>query len=120
MDHPAADQIAYFVGRKILPGEHINHAGHFPGFGNVDALDACVGVRRAYEYGADRTGSDHVIGVSTLACDKAEIFFSAHRRADTGRAHGGLSHYTCYSAAWRAPPLAIALAPAEMALTMVW
>jgi hypothetical protein len=93
MDHPAADQIAYFVSRKIFSGKHINHAGHFLGFGNVDALDARVGVRRTHEYGAGRAGSDHVIGVSTLACDKAEIFFSAHRRADTGRAHGGLSHY---------------------------
>src|SRR5215475_8017716 len=120
MNHPTADQIAYLIGRKIFPGQHINYTGHFLGFRNVGAPDACMGMRRAHEYRAGLARSDHIIGVSTLAGDKAEIFFSAHRRADTRRAHGGFSHCLDYSAACRAPPLAIALAPAAMALTMLW
>src|SRR5262245_11881907 len=92
MNHPTADQIAYLIGRKISPGQHINYTGHFLGFRNVGAPDACMGMRRAHEYRAGLARSDHIIGVSTLAGDKAEIFFSAHRRADTRRAHGGFSH----------------------------
>jgi hypothetical protein len=91
MDHPTTNQIAYLVGRKIFPGQDINYTGHFLGLRNLDAPDACMGMRRPHEYCAGLAWPDHVIGVSTLAGDKAEIFFSAHRRADTGRAHGGFS-----------------------------
>ncbi len=90
MDHPAADQIADLVGGEIGAGEHVNHARHFLGRSNVDALDLGVGMRRAHEHGAGLARPHHVIGVLSVAGDKSEVFLAAHRRADPGRAHGGL------------------------------
>ena len=33
---------------------------------------------------------NYVVGILALAGNEAEVFLSAHRRADTRRAHGGL------------------------------
>ncbi len=90
VDHPAADQIADLVVGEIGAGEHRNHAGQFPGRSGIDALDFRAGVRRTHEHGAGLARPHHVIGILSLAGNKAEVFLAAHRRADPGRAHGGL------------------------------
>ena len=90
MDHPAADQIADLVGGQIGAGEHRDHARHDLGHAHIDALDPGVGVLRAHEHRPRLARPHHVVGILPVACDEAEVFLAAHRRADPGRAHGGL------------------------------
>ncbi len=97
MDHPAANQVAYLVGGQIRADEHGNHARHFLRRAGIDAFDLGVGMRRAHEGGAGLARPHHVVGILSLARDEAEVFLSAHRRADPGRA------LSC--AHWRPPPV---------------
>src|SRR5262249_6846327 len=90
MDHPATNQISDLVAGKLFAGEHGDYAGHCLGGRNIDALDLRVSVRRADKDSPGLTRPDNVVGVLALTGNKAEVFFSAHRRADTRRAHGGL------------------------------
>ncbi len=89
MDHPAADQIADLVGGELRPGEHVDHAGHGLGRGGVDALDPGPGMRRAHEHGAGLARPVDVVGVLALSGNETDVFLAAHRRANSGRAHGG-------------------------------
>ena len=95
MDHPAADQTADLVGRKLRAGEHVDHAGHGLGRADVDLLDLGARVRRAYEHGAGFARPDHVVGISAVSGDEANVFLTAYRRADPGRAHGGVLPVCC-------------------------
>ncbi len=85
MDHPAADQIADLVGRKIGAGQHRDHAGHRLAAVDVDLLDLGVRMRRAHEHRAGLARPADVVGVLALAGDEAEVFLATHRRADPGR-----------------------------------
>ena len=87
MDHPAADQIADLVGRKLGAGQHRDHAGHSSRRGDVDLLDPGVRMRRAHEHRAGLARPADVVGVLALAGDEAEVFLAAHRCADPGRGH---------------------------------
>src|SRR5439155_571734 len=127
MDHPAADEIADLVGSKLGAGEHREHARHrLRGLG-VDRLDLRVRVRRPQKMDIGLARPVDVVGVLALAGDKAEVFLAAHRRADTGRAHGGLLRQhllysvvgRSHSAACEWAPEPMALAPAAIALTML-
>ena len=89
-DHPAANEIADLVARKLGAGEHREHARHFGRGGAVDRFDPRVGVGRAQEIGVALPRTVHVVGVVTLAGDEALVLFAAHRRTDSGCAHGGL------------------------------
>ena len=129
MDQPAADQVADLVGGELGAGEHRQHARHRGGGFVVDLLDTGMGVRRAHEIGMRLAGPRDIGGVVALAGDETLVLFTAHRRADPGRAHGGLLSQSNtgghqgrpYSAARFpacSPPMA--RAPAAMALTMLW
>ena len=127
MDHPAADQVADLVGRKIRAGQHRDHARH-----RAAAL-RCRSLRSSHARAASGRntrrpgpGRRDIVGVMALAGDETLIFLAAHRGADSGRS------------SWRSPPirevvaddpptwlpsmsrLAIALAPAAIDLTMFW
>ena len=116
MDHPAANEIADLVGREIRAGEHGDHARHRGGRLGVDALDLGVRMRRAQEHRARFARPADVVGVLALAGDEAEVFLATHRRADSGRTHGGHS-LNCLIE--RHAPF-MARAPAAIALTMLW
>ena len=89
-DHPAANETADLVGGKLGAGEHREHARHRRRRLAVDAPDLGVGMRRAQEVGLALAGTVDVVGVVALAGDEALVLFAAHRRTDTGRAHGSL------------------------------
>ena len=90
MDEPAADEVADLVGRELSSGEHRQNARHRGGGLGVDLLDAGVGMRRAHEIGMRLARLLDIGGVVTFAGDETLVFLAAHRRADPGRAHGGL------------------------------
>ena len=53
-------------------------------------FDPGVGMGRAKEVGVALPRTIDVVGVVTLAGDEALVLFAAHRRTDSGCAHGGL------------------------------
>ena len=89
-NHPAANEIADLVACKLGAGENREHARHFRRGRAVDRLDPGVGVGRAQEIGAALPRTVHVVGIVTFARDEALVLFAAHRRTDSGCAHGGL------------------------------
>ena len=94
MDHPAADQPADLVVGEILAGEDVDHARACLRAAAMSIeLDVGMGVRRAQEIGVGLAGAVDVVGVVALAGDEAKIFLAAHRRADSGRSHGGSSDW---------------------------
>ena len=109
-------------GREVCAGEHIDNARHLLGIGNVDVLDACVRMRRAHEYArGSRLARIHHRCTDHLPVMKRKSSFGAPPRRCRVALHGGLSHCSLsYSAAWRARPIAMAVAPAAIALTMLW
>ena len=62
-------------------------------------LDPGMGVRRAHEHGVGLARPADVVGVVALAGDEAQVFLAAHRRADSGRAHGALLRWPLLLAA---------------------
>src|SRR3954463_8736707 len=89
-DHPAANEVPDLVARKRFAGEDGKHARHFGRGGTVDRLDTGMGMGRAKEIGVALARTIHVVGVVTLARNEALVLFAAHRRTDSGCAHGSL------------------------------
>jgi hypothetical protein len=85
LDHPAADQAADLVARRVLAGEHGDHAGCGLGRGGVDLPDLGVGVRRAHEHGIGLAGAVDVVDIHALAGDETEILAPADRCSDLCR-----------------------------------
>src|SRR2546426_6138071 len=75
------------VAGKLGAGEPRDHTGRLAA---VDAPDPGVSMARAQKIGVALAGTIDVGRVVTLAGDETMILFAAHRRADSGRAHGGL------------------------------
>jgi hypothetical protein len=88
VDHPAADEIADLVGRKLRAVKDRDHAGHAGRLVDVDRFDRGVSVRRTDEIGIGLAGPVDVVGVVALAGDEAVILLAAYRGADPGCSHG--------------------------------
>jgi len=90
MNHPAADQVADLIAGEVRAGQHGDDARHLARRLNIEAFDRGMGMRGAHEHRAGFARPADVVGVLPLAGNEADVFLAAHRRADSGRAHGGL------------------------------
>ena len=79
VDHPAADQAADLVGRKIIAGESMARTpGIFSApLRGIDRLERRMGMRRAHEIGVALARTVDVVGVAALAGDEALVFLAA-------------------------------------------
>ncbi len=121
VDHPAADQTADLVGGELGAGQHGKHARHPVGGSVIDLADFGARMGRPQEAGMGLPRAVDVGGVLALAGDEALILFAAYRRTDAGRAHGSLlPGMTPLRSTYAFAACPIALAPAAIALTMLW
>src|SRR5438105_12996038 len=104
MDHPAADQIADFVGGEILAGEHAGHPRRAQRRARINAADACMRMRRTHEHGIDLARPVDVGDISPVAGQKPNVFDSFDGVADSRITHLRIP----YSAAWLIAPVPMA------------
>ena len=84
-DQPAARQAANFSVSHVLADQHVDHAGRSLSGLDVDALDACMRMRRAHKHRVGLAGDVDVVGVLAAAGEKAIVFFATDRCADIGQ-----------------------------------
>ena len=79
---------------RFEASEHAFDARHRRRSFHVDILDFRMRVRRTEKVSARLAGAGNIVRILPLARDETEVFLAAHRRADTGRAHGVLPGQT--------------------------
>src|SRR5439155_17368025 len=76
---------------EVARGVDAHHAGSLARVGDVDALDARVGVRAAHECGERGALAHEIIDVVAVACDQPRIFAAV----DLGSDKLADSHVSC-------------------------
>ena len=84
-DQPAARQAANLGVCHVLANQYIDHAGCGLCGLDVDALDACMRMRRTHKHCVGLAGDVDVVGVLAAAGEKAIVFFATDRCADIGQ-----------------------------------
>ena len=101
-------------GLERFRGDHRHYAGHCRGFGCVDLLDACVGVRRAGKIAIQHAGQLDVVDVVAFALDETNILnalaLAAHALQLFCAFGGGGGHLVHSAASWNGTPLILAAA----------
>ena len=80
--HHAADERPDAVGGEVFADEHGHHAGRGGGGPGVNAFDHGVGMGRPHENGVGLARDIDVVGIASLAQQKALVFLAAHAGAD--------------------------------------
>ena len=86
--HQVRGHAGELVGGDVGAGEDGEHAGRRLRLGNVDLLDAGVGMRRQHVDAEGHAGQHNVVDVAALANEEALVLDSAHRLSDSELGHG--------------------------------
>jgi hypothetical protein len=68
---------------RVGAGQHGEHAGSGLGLGDVDTLDAGVGMRRQHRHPMAEAGQAEVVDIAPLSREEALVFHPPHRLSDT-------------------------------------
>ena len=88
VDLPAAGQAADALGRHVGADKHLHHARGGRRRGDIDPVDGRVRPVRPLDVGIKLAGPIDVVGVVTLAAEKADVFLAADGCADSLEPHG--------------------------------
>src|SRR5262249_39136238 len=87
-------EAAQLLRHRVGAGEHAEHARRGLGLGDVDALDAGVGVRREHRHPVTLPGQADVVDVASLPEQETLVFHSPHSLSDAELGHVRLAFWS--------------------------
>ena len=94
LGHQVGGEAAQLLRHRVSAGEHTEHARRGLGLGNVDALDASVGVRRQHRHPVALPGQADVVDVASLSEQETLVFHSPHSLSDAELGHVRLAFWS--------------------------